>query len=78
MTQLLVEYVKLKINHNLTQKFNPRVNIRNTPSPPVDYRPRCLAPDRLAVFKAEFEAMMRDGTARRVEGPGSSALHPVL
>jgi hypothetical protein len=31
----------------------------------------------LAVAKAEFDAMLRDGTARRAEGPWSSALHLV-
>jgi hypothetical protein len=31
----------------------------------------------LAVAKAEFNAMMLDGTARRAEGPWSSALHLV-
>jgi cleavage and polyadenylation specificity factor subunit 1 len=38
--------------------------IRTTPGPPVTRRPRRLVPDRLKVAKAEFEAMVRDGTAR--------------
>jgi hypothetical protein len=46
-----------------------------TPDPPVVCRPCRLAPDRLAVAKSEFEAMLLDGTARHAEGPGSSAHH---
>jgi len=34
-----------------------------------------IAPDCLAVAKAEFESVPRDGTARRSEGPWSSALY---
>jgi hypothetical protein len=37
------------------------------------HRPRRLPPDRLAIAKAEFDAMLRDGTARRSE---SSCLPP--
>jgi hypothetical protein len=47
------------------------------PGPPVTCRPRRLAPDRLAVAKAEFEARVSDGTARRSESSWSSALHLV-
>jgi hypothetical protein len=36
-----------------------------------------MAPDRLAIAKAEFEVMLRDGTARRSESSRSSALHIV-
>jgi hypothetical protein len=50
-------------------------HIRTTPGPPVTCRPRRLAPDRLAIAKAEFDAMLRDGTARRSESCWSSALH---
>jgi hypothetical protein len=56
---------------------NTMHHIRTTPSPPVACRPRCLARDRLAVAKAEFDAMLRDGTARRTEDPWSSTLHLV-
>jgi hypothetical protein len=42
-------------------------HIRTTPGPPVTCRPRRLAPDRLTIAKAEFEAMLWDGTARRSE-----------
>jgi len=51
--------------------------IRTTPGPPVACRPRRLAPDRMADAKAEINAMLRDGTARRAEGPLSSDLHLV-
>jgi len=59
------------VRHNTTH------HIRTTPGPPVACRPRRLAPDRLAVAKAEFDTMLKDGTARRAEGPWSSALHLV-
>jgi hypothetical protein len=52
-------------------------HMRTTPGPPVTCRPRRLAPDRLTVPRAEFEAMLRDGTARRSESSWSSALHLV-
>ncbi len=59
-------------------RHNTMHYIRTTPGPPVACRPRRLAPDRLAAAKAEFDAMLRDGTARRAEGPWSSALPLVL
>jgi len=46
------------------------------PSPPVACRPCHLAPDRLAVAKAEFNAMLQDSTARCAEGPWSSPSIP--
>jgi cleavage and polyadenylation specificity factor subunit 1 len=52
-------------------------HIRTAPGQPVTCRPRRLAPDQLAVAKAEFEAKVRDGTARRSESFWSSALHLV-
>jgi hypothetical protein len=52
-------------------------HIRTTPGPPVTCRPRRLAPDRLTIAKAEFEAMLRDGTAHRSKSAWSSALHIV-
>ena len=60
-----------EVQHNTTHQM------RTTPSTPVALRPRRLASDRLAVAKVEFDAMLRDGTARRAEGPWSSALHLV-
>ena len=51
--------------------------IRTTSGPPVSYRLRRLAPDRLKIAKAEFDFMLREGTARRSESPWSSALHLV-
>jgi cleavage and polyadenylation specificity factor subunit 1 len=44
---------------------------------PVTCRPRRLTPDRLAIAKAEFDAILREGTARRSESSWSSALHIV-
>jgi hypothetical protein len=38
--------------------------------PPVACRPRRLAPDRLAVAKAEFDSTLRDGTGRDAEDLG--------
>jgi len=60
-----------EVQHNTTHQM------RTTPSTPVALRPRRLASDRLAVAKVEFDAMLRDGTARRAEGPWSFALHLV-
>jgi cleavage and polyadenylation specificity factor subunit 1 len=58
-------------------RHNTVHHIRTAPGPPVTCRPRRLAPDRFAVTKAEFEAMVRDGTARRSESSWFSALHLV-
>jgi hypothetical protein len=52
-------------------------HIRTIPGPPVTCRLRRLAPDRLAIAKAEFDAMLREGTARRSESSWPSALHIV-
>jgi hypothetical protein len=58
-------------------RHNTFHHIRTTQGPPVTFRPRRLAPDRLAIAKAEFDAMLRDGTARRSKSSWSSALHIV-
>ncbi|XP_078051838.1 uncharacterized protein LOC144477985 [Augochlora pura] len=51
-------------------------HIRTTEGPPVVCKPRRLAPDKLLIAETEFEAMVRDGTARRrSESWWSSALH---
>jgi hypothetical protein len=63
--------VQREVRHNTVH------HIRTTPGPPVTLRPRRLAPDRLAIAKAEFDAMLQDGTARRSESCWSSALHIV-
>jgi len=55
-------------------RHNTSHHIRTTPGPHAACRPRRLAPDRLTVAKAEFDTMLRDGTARSAEGPWSSAL----
>jgi hypothetical protein len=52
-------------------------HIRTTPGPPVTCRPRRLAPNWLAIAKAEFDVMLQVGTARRSEGSWASALHIV-
>jgi hypothetical protein len=61
--------VQRNVRHNTVH------HIRTIPGPPVSCRPRRLAPDRLAIAKAEFDAMVRDGTARPSQSPWSSALH---
>jgi cleavage and polyadenylation specificity factor subunit 1 len=58
-------------------RHNKVYHIRISQFPPVTCRPRRLAPDRLKIAKARFEAMLRDGTARRSESSWSSALHIV-
>jgi hypothetical protein len=45
----------------------PIVSLQTILGPPVVCRPRRLAPDRLAISKADFDAMLREGTARRSE-----------
>lgn len=52
-------------------------HIRTTPGQPVHCRARRLAPDRLKIARSEFEAMVRDGIARRSESPWASPLHLV-
>ncbi|GFY67127.1 uncharacterized protein TNIN_164111 [Trichonephila inaurata madagascariensis] len=51
--------------------------IRTIPGPPVFCRPRRLAPERRKIAKAEFEAMVLEGTVRRGKGPWASPLHLV-
>jgi hypothetical protein len=46
--------VQRKIHHNTVH------HIRTIPGPPVTCRPWRLAPDRLAIAKAKFDAMLRD------------------
>jgi cleavage and polyadenylation specificity factor subunit 1 len=58
-------------------RHNTLHHIRTTPGPRATYRPRRLSPDQLVIAKTEFDAMLRDGTARRSEGSWSSALHLV-
>lgn len=50
-------------------------HIQTTPGPPVSCTPRRLAPDKLKIAKDEFEAMLKDGTARPSSSPWSSPLH---
>ena len=59
------------MRHNTVQ------HIKTIPVRLVSCRPRHLVPDRLAITKAEFDVMLREGTARRSDGPWSSALHLV-
>lgn len=51
--------------------------IRTTPGQPASCRPRRLVGERLTTAKAEYEAMLQDGTARPSDSPWSSALHIV-
>ncbi|XP_077528399.1 uncharacterized protein LOC144140084 [Haemaphysalis longicornis] len=51
--------------------------IRTTPGPPGSCCAHRLAPDRLRIAQAEFEAMLREGTSCRPEGPYASTLHLV-
>ena len=76
---ILAEFLQLtrptanhrKVRHNTVH------HIRTTPGPPVSSQPHRLAPDKLTVAKAEFDAMLRDGSARRSKKSWSSALHLV-
>jgi hypothetical protein len=52
-------------------------HIRTMPGPLLTCRPRRPAPDQLVIAKAEFDAMLRDSTARRSESSWSSALYTV-
>jgi hypothetical protein len=61
--------VQREVRHNTLH------HIRTTPGPPVTCRLRRLAPDRLAIAKAKFDSILRDGTARCSESSWSSALH---
>jgi hypothetical protein len=61
--------VQRKVYHNTVHL------IRTIHGPPVTCQPRRLAPGRLTIAKAKFDAMLRDGTARRSENSWSSALH---
>jgi hypothetical protein len=63
--------VQRDVRHNTVH------HIRTTPGPPVSCRHRRLAPDRHKIAKAEFDAMVSDGTTRPSESPWSSALHLV-
>ncbi|GBP56653.1 hypothetical protein EVAR_12331_1 [Eumeta japonica] len=56
-------------------KHNTVHFIKTTPGPPVSCPPRRLAPDKLQIAKCEFEAMLKDGTARPSESCWSSPLH---
>jgi cleavage and polyadenylation specificity factor subunit 1 len=76
---LLEEFLELTkpAGRHREVRHNTIHHIRTTSGPPVACRPRRLDPDHLAVAKAEFNAMLQDGTARRAEGPWSSPLHLV-
>lgn len=58
-----------------TPKHSTTHHIRTTPGPPVSCSPRRLAPEKLKIAKAEFEAMLANGTTRPSESPWSSPLH---
>ncbi|GFX67303.1 retrovirus-related Pol polyprotein from transposon 17.6 [Trichonephila clavipes] len=52
-------------------------HIRTTPGPPVLCRPRRIAPERIKIAKAGFEALVLEVTARRGDGSWASPLHLV-
>lgn len=56
-------------------KHNTVHYIKTTPGPPVSCKPRRLAPDKLLIAKKEFEAMIKNGTARPSKSPWASPLH---
>ena len=74
---ILREFPDITRPHGIhrTSKHNTVHHIRTTPGPPVSCSPRRLAPDKLKIAKAEFEAMLRCGTCRLSESPWSSPLH---
>ncbi|KAG7294803.1 hypothetical protein JYU34_022827 [Plutella xylostella] len=76
-THILREFPDITRPHGThrTPKHNTVHHIRTTPGPPVSGSPRRLAPDKLKIAKAEFEAMLQAGTCRPSESPWSSPLH---
>lgn len=58
-----------------TPKHNTVHHIRTTPGPPVSCSPRRLAPEKLKIAKAEFDAMLSSGVARPSDSPWASPLH---
>ena len=76
---LFAEFPDLKRPSGIPREVrqNSIHHIKTTTCPPVSCQPRRRAPDRLAIAKAELDAMLMDGTARRYDGPWSSALHLV-
>lgn len=56
-------------------RHNTVHHIRTTPGPSVSSAPRRLAPDKMKIARAEFEAMLANGTCRPSESPWSSPLH---
>ena len=76
---LLAEFPELTCPSGVPRqtKHSTCHHIRTTPGPPESCRPRRLLADRLRIAKAEFEAMVKDGTARRSESPWASPLHMV-
>jgi hypothetical protein len=50
--------VQREVRHNIVH------HNRTIHGPPVTCQLRRLAPDRLTIAKAEFDTMLRDGTAR--------------
>jgi hypothetical protein len=72
VVSLLAEFPDLSAQPEFRAKCAIALSIL---SGPITCRPRRLAPDRLAIAKAEFDAMFREGTARRSEISWSSALH---
>ncbi|GBP58312.1 Retrovirus-related Pol polyprotein from transposon 297 [Eumeta japonica] len=58
-----------------SSKHNTVHFIKTTSGPPVSSPPRRLASDKLQIAKCEFEAMLKNGTARPSKSCWSSPLH---
>ena len=58
-------------------RHNTVHHIKTTPGASVSCQLRRLAPDLIAITKAEFDVMLTEVTARRSDGPWSAALHLV-
>jgi hypothetical protein len=70
-------WLSLSLNLGLRRDFmrhNTIHHIWTTPGPPVTCWPRRLAPNGFKIAKAEFDAMVRDGTAR----PSESKIWPCV
>jgi hypothetical protein len=79
MDSLLQEFPELTMPSRIQRRVlhTTMHHIRTTPGPPVACRPLRLDAERLSIAKAEFSTMLQEGTARRSDGPWSSALHLV-
>ena len=70
--KLLAEFPDLTPPTRVPQEVqhNTVHNIKTTPGSPVSYRPRRLAPNRLAIAKTEFEVVLIGGILGARMAPG--------